>query len=216
MTGAEPQETLGTPLCACPHSRSSGAGSWALLGTAVPPPFPSGGSAQPREARLCPCVPRAGCRDGAKGSFIPWPGLQEIPWPSVARRDPSPQVRILGVSPWNRLGRFVWGCRHHPDLPRDISAWSQEVPPWPQPRLLQGIALGSAILAAGTCPRTWRGHSSTPKSTPGFEIAATAWGEPQTLGVGTAPGMHQPHPGAGAGRGGQQLPLSPSSAGVPA
>lgn len=64
--------------------------------------------------------------------------------------------------------------------------------------------------------RTWRGHSSTPKSTPGFEIAATARGEPQTLGVGTAPGMHQPHPGAGAGRGDQQLPLSPSSAGVPA
>lgn len=58
MTGAEPQETLGTPLCACPHTRSSRAGSWALLGTAVPPPFPSGGSAQPREARLslrAPC-----------------------------------------------------------------------------------------------------------------------------------------------------------------
>lgn len=137
---------------------------------------------------------------------VPRAGLSPVPStgnPLAQHGMEWPRSGSLVPGHWNRLGSSfgVVGTVGRA-VPREFLSLA--------PGGARSSSMPTAMAAAGNNPgirnpgssdlplareekRTWRGHSSTPKSMPGFEIAATAQGEPQTIGVA---GIGDP-PGAG-------------------
>lgn len=102
VTARERREVTGAGTSGHPSVPAPTPQQWGrVLGTAVPPPFPCGSSCVP--------VPCAGCKDGAKGWFIPCSFYRKSPgpaWHGMA------QVRILGSRPLEQAWQLFRGCWH--------------------------------------------------------------------------------------------------------